>query len=92
VAALARYNPLAVVLVAVLLGGVRNAGTALQSLPGGRVPIAISTMLEGAILLFTLGGELFIRYRLRFGRGQGAATAEDLESVPVASPAEPTTR
>ena len=92
VAALARYNPLAVVLVAVLLGGVRNAGTALQSLPGGRVPIAISTMLEGAILLFTLGGELFIRYRLRFGRGQGAATAEDLESMPVASPAEPTTR
>ncbi|MGH3665132.1 MAG: ABC transporter permease [Egibacteraceae bacterium] len=91
VAALARYNPLAVVGVAVLLGGVRNAGTALQSLPGGRVPIAISTMLEGAILLFTLGGELFVRYRLRFHRGTGAAPEATAETAPVTSPAEPTT-
>jgi general nucleoside transport system permease protein len=65
VAALARYNPLAVVPVAVLLGGVLNAGPALQSLPGQRVPVAISTMLTGAILLFALAGELFVRYRLR---------------------------
>lgn len=65
VAALARYNPLAVVPVAVLLGGVLNAGPALQSLPGARVPVAISTMLTGAILLFALAGELFVRYRLR---------------------------
>lgn len=89
VAALARYNPLAVVGVAVLLGGLRNAGTALQSLPGGRVPVAISTMLEGAILLFTLAGELFVRYRLRSGRGHGAAPAVATEGAPVMSPAEP---
>lgn len=66
VAALARYNPFALVLVAVLLGGVQNAGTALQSLPGARVPAAISMMLQGAILLFVLGGELHLRYRVRF--------------------------
>jgi len=95
VAALARYNPLSVMLVAVLLGGIRNAGTALQSLPGARVPIAISTMLEGAILLFTLGGELFVRYRLRTGRSPqpAAGPAEASAGAPApgvpASPAEP---
>jgi ABC-type uncharacterized transport system permease subunit len=63
VAALARYNPLAVVPVGVLLGGILNAGPALQTLPG-RVPTAISTTLTGAILIFALAGELFVRYRV----------------------------
>lgn len=73
VAALARYNPLAVLPVAVLLGGVLNAGPALQSLPGERVPVAISTMLTGAILLFALAGELFVRYRLALRDPQEAS-------------------
>jgi simple sugar transport system permease protein len=73
VAALARYNPLAVLPVAVLLGGVLNAGPALQTLPGDRVPVAISTMLTGAILLFALAGELFVRYRLRVRDPEEAA-------------------
>jgi general nucleoside transport system permease protein len=67
VAALARYNPLAVVPVGVLLGGILNAGPALQSLPGQNVPTAISTTLTGAILIFALAGELFVRYRVRRG-------------------------
>lgn len=65
VAALARLNPGAVVLVAILLGGVRNAGTALQSLPE-RVPMEIALMLEGAVLLFALSSEIFVRYRIRW--------------------------
>jgi general nucleoside transport system permease protein len=65
VAALARLNPGGVILVAVLLGGVRNAGTALQSLPE-RVPMEIAVMLEGAILLFALGSEVLVRYRIRW--------------------------
>jgi general nucleoside transport system permease protein len=65
VAALARLNPGGVVLVAVLLGGVRNAGTALQSLPD-RVPMEVAVMLEGAILLFALGSEVLVRYRIRW--------------------------
>lgn len=64
VAALARYNPLAVVPVGVLLGGILNAGPALQALPGQNVPTAISTTLTGAILIFALAGELFVRYRV----------------------------
>lgn len=65
VAALARLNPGGVVLVAILLGGVRNAGTALQSLPE-RVPMEIAVMLEGAILLFALSSEVLVRYRIRW--------------------------
>jgi simple sugar transport system permease protein len=64
VAALARYNPFGVALVAVLMGGLQNAGISLQSTPGNHIPIAISYMLEGIILLFALGGEVFRRNRL----------------------------
>jgi general nucleoside transport system permease protein len=79
VAALARTNPLAVLPVSVLLGGVLNAGPALQSLPGARVPVAISTMLTGAILVFALAGELFVRYRLRV---RAADVAPPVTEVP----------
>jgi general nucleoside transport system permease protein len=68
VAALARYNPFGIVLVAVFLGGLRNAGLALQTLPGDRVPVEVSLMLQGAILLFAIGAEVFIRNRLRIVR------------------------
>ena len=70
VAALARSNPLAVVVVAVLMGGLQNAGSALQSIPGGGgVPFEVSYMLQGAILLCALAGELFVLYRLRLRSG-----------------------
>jgi simple sugar transport system permease protein len=65
IAALARYNPFAVVLVAVLLGGLQNAGYALQ---GADFPSGLVGMMEGLILFSALGGELFVRYRLRFPR------------------------
>jgi general nucleoside transport system permease protein len=75
VAALSRLHPGSVVLVAVLLGGIRNAGTALQSLPE-RVPTEIAIMLEGAILLFALGSEVLVRYRIRWP-WQTAVDGED---------------
>ncbi len=65
VAALSRYNPFAVGLVAVLLAGLRTGADALQGATGPlRVPVAIAFMLEGAILLAALGGEVFRRNRL----------------------------
>jgi general nucleoside transport system permease protein len=73
VAALARYNPFAIVLVATFLGGLRNAGVALQSLPGERVPVEVSLMLQGAILLFAIGGEIFSSHRLSITRVDQAA-------------------
>ena len=64
VAALARYNPFAVVLVALLLGGLQNAGFTLQ---GADFPAGLVGMMQGLILFCALGGELLVRYRVRFG-------------------------
>jgi ABC-type uncharacterized transport system permease subunit len=81
VAALARSNPFAVVVIAVLLGGLQNAGTALQSIPGGGgVPVEISYMLQGAILLCALAGELFVGYRLRLRRAAPEELAGEARS------------
>jgi general nucleoside transport system permease protein len=65
VAALARYNPIGVVLVAVLIGGLQNAGYALQ---GADFPSGLVGVLQGLILFSALGGELFSRYRVRLAR------------------------
>ena len=65
VAALARYNPFAVVLTAFLLGGLQNAGYTLQ---GADFPNGLVGVLQGLILFCALGGELFVRYRVRIVR------------------------
>src|SRR5512133_3511564 len=65
VAALARYNPFAVLLVAFLLGGLQNAGYTLQ---GADFPNGLVGVLQGLILFCALGGELFVRYRVRIER------------------------
>jgi general nucleoside transport system permease protein len=69
--------------VAFLLGGLQNAGAALQ---GPDFPSGLVGVMEGMILFTTLGGELFVRYRLRFTRKHHhtASTA----SAPEASAAE----
>jgi simple sugar transport system permease protein len=64
VAALARFNPLAVVVVSVLIGGLRYAGFALQ---GPDFPSGLVGMLQGLILFSALGGEILVRYRIRLG-------------------------
>jgi len=69
VAALARYNFVAVVLAAVLFAGLRTGGNALQA-SSDPVPIAIAVVLQGAVLLFALGGELFRRNKLTVTRVQ----------------------
>jgi simple sugar transport system permease protein len=65
VAALARYNPLAVVPVAFLLGGLLNAGFTLQ---GADFPSGLVGVMQGLILFCALAGEVLVRYRLRIGR------------------------
>jgi ABC-type uncharacterized transport system permease subunit len=65
VAALARYNPFAAVLVAFLLGGLQNAGYTLQ---GADFPAGLVGVMQGLILFCALGGELLVRYRIRFAR------------------------
>ena len=73
VAALGRYNPFAVVLVAFLIGGLQNAGNTLQ---GADFPSGLVGVIQGLILFSALGGELLVRYRLRLGRRTPAAAAE----------------
>ena len=63
VAALARYNFVAVIITAVLFAGLRVGGSALQA-SSDPVPIAIAVVLQGAVLLFALGGEIFRRNRV----------------------------
>jgi general nucleoside transport system permease protein len=65
VAALARYNPFAVVVIAFLLGGLTNAGYTLQ---GADFPAGLVGVMQGLILFFALGGELLVRYRIRLSR------------------------
>jgi general nucleoside transport system permease protein len=67
IAALSRYNPVAVVVVAFLLGGLQNAGYVLQ---GVDFPSGLVGVMQGMILFCALGGELLVRYRVRFGTGR----------------------
>ena len=71
VAALARYNPLAVVPVGLLIGGLVNAGYTLQ---GADFPSGLVGVMQGLILFSVLGGELLARYRITFRRA-GATSA-----------------
>ena len=61
VAALARYNPLAVVVTSFFIGMLVNAGFALQG-PG--FPIGLTGTMEGILLFCVLGAEIFTRHRL----------------------------
>ena len=72
-AALARYNPFAVVVIAFLLGGLKNAGFALQ---GADFPSGLVGVMEGILLFCVLGGEILIRYRIRIARSARVAPAE----------------
>jgi len=65
VAALALYNPLAVVLVSLVIGGLTNAGFALE---GPSFPTGLVGTMEGIILFTVLGGEILARYRISWHR------------------------
>jgi ABC-type uncharacterized transport system permease subunit len=78
VAALARYNPLAVLPVAFLIGGLQNAGNGLQ---GPDFPSGLVGVIQGIILFSALGGELLVRYRIRLNHRQRAAPAPAPEAT-----------
>jgi len=63
IAALARNNLAAIVVSGILFAGLRVGGEKLQI--STDTPIHIGVMLQGAILLFALGGEAFRRYKIR---------------------------
>jgi simple sugar transport system permease protein len=65
VAALARFHPLSVPVVALVLGGLTNAGFSLQ---GPNFPSGLVGILQGALVLCTLAGTVLGQYSIRTGR------------------------
>lgn len=61
VAWLARLNPLAIIPVAVLFGGLLVGGYSIQT---EGVPFSIALIIQGLILFFLLGGEIFLTHHL----------------------------
>ena len=73
VAALVRYHPLAIVISAVLVGALSNAGFNLQGLD---LPLGLIGVNQGIILLLVAASEVSTRYRLVIGRrGRGGTRA-----------------
>ncbi len=68
IAFLARLNPAAVPVAAVLLASLIVGGEQLQT--ATHLPASISLVLEGALLLAILGASFFNRYRLRRTRNR----------------------
>lgn len=79
VAALARYNPIGVILAALFMGALANAGL---SLAGSDFPQGLVGMIEGIILFCALGGEVLSRYRIRVGRGSRALASDSTAPAP----------
>jgi simple sugar transport system permease protein len=60
IAYLSKFNPFVILIVSVFFGGLTIGGYAIQVMG---VPSQIVTMLQGAILLFVLGGEILTKYK-----------------------------
>ena len=65
VAALARLNPLGAIVVAILIGGLTNAGYSLQ---GPDFPSGLVGTLQGLILFTAVAGEILMKYRVKTNR------------------------
>ena len=79
VAWLGKLNPWAILVVSILLAGLSTGGDQLQITMG--LPAAVSGVLQGSILFFVLGADVFINYRLRVIRSQ---PPRDAGPAPVA--------
>ena len=65
IAYLSRFNPIAVIIVSILLGGLENSCAAVQLMG---VPSQIATMLQGSIMISVIAGEFFNHYKVSFNR------------------------
>jgi simple sugar transport system permease protein len=66
VAWLGKLHPLGVLIVAILLAALSVGGDQISITM--RLPASMAEVLQGAILFFVLGGEIFVRYRPRVVR------------------------
>ena len=79
VAWLAKLNPFGIIIISILLAALFVGGDQIQISMG--LPASVGLVLQGAILLFVLGGDIFTRYRLRFVRKTSAAAVAEPASV-----------
>lgn len=61
IAWLAKLNPIGIILVSYLFGGLLVGGDAIQ-------PAGVAQLLQGVILFVVVGGEMMLRYRIRIVR------------------------
>jgi len=80
VAWLGKLNPWGVLVVAILLAGLLVGGDQIQITM--QLPAAVALVLQGAILFFVLGGDLFTQYRIRWERRTGIETSHSAASAP----------
>ncbi len=73
IAYLSQFNPLAVILVSILFGGLQNSCAVVQIMG---VPSQIATMIQGTMMIFVIVGEFFNHYKITFDREdeKGGAT------------------
>jgi len=63
IAYLSQFNPIMVIIVSILFGGLVNSCAAVQIMG---VPSQIATMLQGSIMIFVIAGEFFNHYKVSF--------------------------
>jgi len=76
IAWLAKLNPLAVIPVSILFGGLILAGREIQ-------PAGVPRLIQGIILFMLIASEVLMRYRVRLERG-AAVSVEDAAKQPGA--------
>ncbi len=64
VALIGKQNPLGILVSSLLFAALKVGGIAMQSMQG--VPNNLVGVLQGLVILFTLGSDFFCRYRIRF--------------------------
>ena len=72
IAYLSKFNPLVVILVSIFFGGLTTGSYAVQI---SGVPSQVATLIQGAILLFVLAGEIFTRYKFSFSHKEKMVSA-----------------
>jgi simple sugar transport system permease protein len=77
VSALARHNPFGIVVVAFLFGALLVGGYAIQTVG---VSSNIVQILQGAVLLFVVGSDFLLQYRVRLV-GEGVGLMERLSGL-----------
>ena len=69
VAWISKLHPAAILIVAILFGALQVGGFFVQTMG---VPASVSSMLQGAVLFFVVGGEFLTKYRIVISRKEVA--------------------